>query len=146
MYIDFFSTADVYYWSGSKISLGLINRPYDLNASNLIGFEIFGNDDMSANTGWIGSGYANARYFGVAIYSLLIGLLFLFLDAYGKLLGTRIVVSMFVLPILTLLISADLTYMFLTYGLFFALMILILLNYREPILIKSSLFNLNEMR
>jgi hypothetical protein len=73
-------------------------------------------------------------------------LLFLFLDAYGKLLGTRIVVSMFVLPILTLLISADLTYMFLTYGLFFALMILILLNYREPILIKSSLFNLNEMK
>jgi len=83
---------------------------------------------MSANAGWIGSGYANAGMFGVYLYSVMIGLFFSFLNAYGRKLGGRLVITLFTIPVFTLLRSSDLTTMFLTHGLLISILILIIIS------------------
>ncbi|MGJ7607615.1 oligosaccharide repeat unit polymerase [Variovorax sp. LT1R20] len=129
LYVDHFSNLEKYYWASSKLSLGLVDSTYELSAPNLIGQQYFGNEDMSANTGWIGSGFANAGYVGVIVYSVLIGMLLSFLDAYARKLGARVVISLFIIPVITMVTSADMTDMILTHGLVVA--ILILLVWRE---------------
>ncbi len=131
IYIEYFSHYDKYYWATSKLSLGLIESKYNIGASNLIGYKYFGNIDMSANTGWIGSGYANAGYFGVALYSVLIGILFSLLDSYAKKLTPRIVVSLFVLPVMAMLTSADMTDMLLSNGLLVAIFLLFIFDSKK---------------
>ncbi|MGB5970515.1 MAG: hypothetical protein WBG70_19535, partial [Spirulinaceae cyanobacterium] len=73
-YIDFFSDNPYYFWSQSALSFGLVEPPFELSSVNLIGLEYFGREETSANTGWIGSGYANAGFIGVYLYSVLIGI------------------------------------------------------------------------
>lgn len=130
LYIDYFSHYEKYYWASSKLSLGLVDSAHELSAPNLIGQQYFGNPEMSANTGWIGSGYANAGFGGVIGYSILIGMLFSFLDAYAKKLGGRFVISLFIVPVITMITSADMTDMILTHGLVVA--IFLLLVFRTP--------------
>ncbi|MBU0665000.1 MAG: hypothetical protein KJ990_10705 [Proteobacteria bacterium] len=131
-YFDWFSMHEKYYWAGSKLTLGLIAPPESLSAVNLIGLEYFNNEEMSANTGWIGSGYANAGLFGVYLYSVLIGLFFSFLNVYGRKLGARLVIALFTLPVLVMLRSTDLTTMLLTHGLLIAMGILMILRPEGP--------------
>lgn len=123
-YLDFFEEMARINWANSKFTLGLVASPYDLTAPKLIGFEYFNRDEMSANTGWIGSGYANAGVLGVLIYSFLIGVLFSFLDAYSNRLGVRVVTAMFALPVFTLLTSTDLATMLITHGLAVSVLVL----------------------
>lgn len=125
-YLDFFEQMARVNWANSKFTLGLVASPYDLTVPKLIGFEYFNRDEMSANTGWIGSGYANAGVWGVLIYSFLIGALFSFLDAYSNRLGVRVVTAMFALPVFTLLTSTDLATMLLTHGLAVSILVLMI--------------------
>jgi oligosaccharide repeat unit polymerase len=131
LYVNYFSHYDKYYWASSKLSLGLVNSGYELSAPNLIGQQYFGNEDMSANTGWIGSGYANAGYFGVIIYSTLMGILFSWLDAYAKKMGSRVVISLFAIPVITMITSADVTDMLITHGLLVVVLFLLVWRVRE---------------
>jgi len=128
LYVEYFSEHENYYWASSKISLGLVRSTYELVPSNMIGLAYFGNSDMSANTGWIGSGFAHAGYVGVVIYSVLLGGIFSLLDAYAKSLSPRIVIALFASPVITMITSSDMTEMLITNGLTFALLILIFLN------------------
>jgi len=125
-YMDFFEHAAKISWANSKFTLGLIVSPYDAVAPKIIGFEYFNREDVSANTGWIGSGYANAGIVGVVAYSVLIGLLLSFLDAYSNRLGVRIVTAMFTLSVFTLLTSTDLATMLITHGLAISLLVLMI--------------------
>ena len=131
-YLDFFFDAEKYFWAESKITAGLIEPPFDLRSVNLIGLEYFGKEEMSANTGWIGSGYANAGLWGVMLYSILIGVLLAFLDSYSYRLGKQIIVALFVLPIFTIITSTDFLTMFLTHGLLLSLLLLALMNSTDP--------------
>jgi len=127
-YLDWFSMHEKYYWAGSKFTFGLISPPDSLKMANLIGVEYFNKEEMSANTGWIGSGYANAGLLGVYLYSVLIGLFFSFLNAYGRKLGARMVIALFTLPVLTMLTSTDLPTMLLTHGLLIAMVLLMIIR------------------
>lgn len=123
-YLDYFLEAPKYLWADSKFSLGLVESPHALRSVNLIGLEYFGREEMSANTGWIGSGYANAGAAGLLLYSVIIGGLFALLDAYARRLGSRTVTALFVLPVFALLTSSDLTTMLLTHGLLLSIIVL----------------------
>lgn len=123
-YLDHFVDAPKYLWADSKFSFGLVESPHPLRSVNLIGLEYFGREEMSANTGWIGSGYANAGAAGLLLYSIIIGALLSLLDAYARRLGNRIVIALFFLPVFTLLTSSDLTTMLLTHGLLLSLFFL----------------------
>lgn len=128
IYIDFFADSEKYLWATSRLSLGLTQSPYEFAAPNIIGYEISGNYDMSANAGWIGSGIANAGYIGVIIYSFFLGLWFSLLDAYGRRLGAHLVFALFLMLVFTLVTSTDFTDLLLTHGLIFAIFILVFLN------------------
>lgn len=130
-YIDYFSSADKYFWANSKISFGLVSSPHDLSMVNLIGDEFFGRVETSANTGWIGSGYANAGLVGVVLYSVVVGGFLAFLDAYSNKVGVQVVIAGFIVPFIALATSTDLPTIFLTHGLVVGILILALLGDRR---------------
>lgn len=127
-YFDFFSVNPHFYWADSKFSLGMISSPYDLGIPNLIGREFIGHEETHANTGWIGSGMANAGYVGIALYSVLIGILLSLIDAYAKKLGYSLILATFLLSITGASQSSDFLTMLLTHGLFLKLLIVMLLQ------------------
>lgn len=129
LYLDWFSKNEFYYWSDSKLSFGLVDPQYDLRSVNLIGLQYFGDEEMAANTGWIGSGYANAGLMGVFFYSVLIGLLLSLLRSFEKKLGIRLIVSLFFILILKITTSTDIVTSLLTHGL---LMAIVLLSIMRP--------------
>ena len=131
-YVDWFSTQPKYYWANSSFTFGLIEAPETLRAPFLIGQEYFNKPQMSANTGWIGSGYANAGLVGVYVYSAVIGLLFSLFDAYARRLGAPLVTGLFAIPVIAMLTSSDLTTMFLTHGLLVALVLLVIIQPIQP--------------
>jgi hypothetical protein len=132
-YYDYFSVHPYSYWADSKFSLGLIEKTYDRSISLVIGEDYLGKIALNSNTGWIGSGMGQAGYFGVALYSVSIGLILSFLDSYSKKLGYSLVLSIFIISVIIMTISSDLTTMILTNGLFVLLLILITLspNYKH---------------
>jgi len=127
-YIDWFFINDLYYWAESRFTFGLISPPSYLSSAHLIGYNYFGSEDMSANTGWIGSGFANAKFFGVAAYSIAIGLLISFLNSYSKKIDPGIIISFFSVIFLTIILSTDFTTSLITHGLIFNILLLIIVG------------------
>jgi len=127
-YYDFFTVNPHHYWAHSKISLGLVESNYDIRIDHLIGREFLGDEAIGANTGWIGSGMGQAGYFGVALYSVLFGLLLSLVDAYAKKLGRSLVLAIFFIPVVVIATSVDLTTVLLTNGLLLTLLIVVLLK------------------
>jgi hypothetical protein len=128
-YLDFFkSSGNYYWWSDSRITMGLVNSPFDLAAPNLVGRECFGNPSIWADTGWIGSGAANAGYIGITAYSVVIGLILSFLDGLAVRLGNRIVIAALALSMWTVTTGSDLLTTLLTHGFAMALVFLLLLR------------------
>lgn len=123
-YYDFFSSSPPYYWAQSRLTLGLVQSPYPVAPPSLIGSVYFGASEMSANTGWIGSGMANAGIAGVILYSIGLGLLFSLVDSYAKVWGTTAVTAIGVVPIMTAVTSADLVTLLLTHGMLVTLALL----------------------
>lgn len=126
LWVEFFADRAKYFWSGSRLSMGLIEPPYELSAPRVIGSQVFGSKVMAANTGIIGSGYANLGLPGVALYSALLGLVIAYLDALGRKVGPALVavISLGVIP--KIAVSTDLTTALLTHGL---LLLLVLVHF-----------------
>ena len=129
-----FLTEEYYYWSQSKITFGLIEKPHQLNAPFLVGLNHFGNESMSANTGFIGSGFANAGTIGVMLYSVLIGLVVSLLNTFGNARGHILIVSTSLTLFLGALRGSDLTSIFLTHGLLLLIIIFSFLPKHPPVL------------
>jgi hypothetical protein len=68
----------------SKLTFGLIEYPYELNSSHLIGYHYYNNVLTGANTGWLGSGYMHFGFAGMLIYAVIIGLLLGLVDMLCK--------------------------------------------------------------
>lgn len=120
---DQFSDGARYWWSESRLSFGLIERPFAEASPNLIGKNYFGRVETFANTGWIGSGYAQAGLLGVVLYSIGVGMVFSIIDAFAKKLGERVVIAMFIILVLIMLTTSDFVVMFLTQGLLLAILL-----------------------
>lgn len=127
MYVDFFSQNPFYYWSTSSITLGLVPRPYDVSAPFLIGRVFFGNPDMSANSGFIASGFSNAGILGVCVYATIIGLIMSQLQSQGRVLGAPVTIGITVITITSVFRSTDLVTAILTHGLLFLFLVLSLM-------------------
>jgi hypothetical protein len=116
-YINFFAEAQKLLWSTSRLGFGLADNPYGMTGPFLIGVEAFSREDMSANTGIIGSGFSHAGYLGVVVYSTLLGLLIAFFQAFGRILGHGLVSAASVSVVMTITISSDFATVLLTHGL-----------------------------
>ncbi len=126
-HIDFFSENTFTYWSRSSLSFGLIEPDYYLNTPLLIGDYFFEQDGVSANTGFIGSGFANFGMFGVVIYGVAIGLVLASLNAISRSLGTPFVVAISVFVVVSVITSADFVTAILSHGLLTLLVLLTLI-------------------
>lgn len=128
-YFDFFGTfGDFYFWSQSKLSLGLVAAPDKLPMINLIGAEYWKGSQVAANVGWLGSGYGQAGVFGVSVYSLLFGAVIAVVQGYTKIHGFRVAVTLMLMPIIVGLTTADFVTLFLSQGLLASLVLLIVLK------------------
>lgn len=125
LHIEFFSQNPFYYWSQSIVGLGIAARPFDINAQFMIGLEFFGNESMSANTGYIGAGYSNAGMIGVAVYGVVIGLVISYLNEYGKKVGHPLIVAVGFTLIMGAMRGSDLPTIFMTHGLMLLIMFVI---------------------
>lgn len=128
-YFDFFSKNPKVFWADSNWLLlnKIIGYPYDLPVSFLIGREYYNNPQTSANTGWIGYGYAHAGLLGMIFYAIVIGLIFKYLNYKSNKLGNEFVLITFS-PYIILLMSSDLKTVFITHGLLFYLVLLSLID------------------
>lgn len=132
IYMEFFSNNHFVWWTDSKIlPFGyLIDYPYSLGVPFVIGVYHFSNPETSANTGWIGSGYAHAGLFGMIIYAFILGQILRFIDKVSIIVGKEFILSTFSIFIVSAFLSSDLKTVFLSHGLLFYLIILSLLKRR----------------
>jgi hypothetical protein len=124
IYVEYFLGSPKILWATSKFSLGMVQSPYDVTAPFLIGRDIFLSDSMSANAGIIGSGFSHAGVVGVAIYSIIFGLMISLFHAFGKVIGHELVFAASVSVMMSIVTSTDLTTAILTHGLLLLLFIL----------------------
>ena len=82
-----------------------------------------GNFNITANTGWVANAYMNAGTVGILIYSIFVSALFSVIDFWARIYGKRLVGPAFFVPVITLIMSADLFIVILTSGLYALLII-----------------------
>jgi len=131
-HIDFFWTNPRYFWADSKISLGLVRNPYGISSPYLIGQMYFGDPTMGANTGFIGSGFAQAGYFGSTLYSIGVGLALALINAHAKRQGVPFVTALMASQVMTMFVSSDFVTLFINHGLLFAFLLLGVIGSPEP--------------
>ena len=130
-YYDFFSINPHTLWAESKLTFGLVDYPYDLTATHLIGYAFFDNADTGANTGWLGSGYMHLGFLGMVLYAVIIGVLLGACDMISKKNNLRLVVAILTIPFLAACNSSDLPTAMLTHGLLFALLLVWIIRTKQ---------------
>ena len=115
-YVEFFLSNPYFFWAQSKITFGLVISPSDVTVPFLIGREYFGDADLAANAGFVGSGYANAGVGGVALYGLILGLIVAIVDSFGRRIGAGLVAAVCLLPVITMVTSTDVVTALLSHG------------------------------
>lgn len=123
-YFEFFQASPHTWFSDSKLSFGLVDPVYSASVPYIIG-DYIGLPGGHANSSYLGSGYQQAGWVGVAIYVLVIGILLKYLDAIGVAVGSHpFAFGVCASPLLWLINSSDLPGVFLTHGLLSSLFIL----------------------
>lgn len=125
-YYDFISKNELLYFSEGILGK-VFNTvyPYDIQFNNLIGKIYYSSTSMAANTGYLGSGYANMGFVGMIIYAVLFSLILIIIDSLGKNLDKSMVTGIILFSILSLN-DGDLLTALLTGGLLLLLMLLYL--------------------
>jgi hypothetical protein len=132
-YLEYFSLSPKLFWADSILTLGLVDNPHGLSAARLIGVEYFGGQETNANVGWIGSGIAQAGYWGLAIYSLGLGLVLQLGDRYAHRLGFGVILALWVVPVWTAALSSDFPTLFLTHGFIVLLLLASAVSLIDPL-------------
>jgi len=127
VFVDFFKENEFYYWATSRITFNLVETSYEQTAPFVIGSIYFGNDAMSANSGFVGSGFANAGTVGVVIYGVVLGLILSVLNAHGRHLGHAFTSCAAMMVVVSAINSSDLVTVLLTHGMIFLLLLLSLM-------------------
>lgn len=124
LHIDFFTQNPKFFWQGLTDGFTGTSPIYDTSAAFLIGRFYFGDDNMSANVGLVGAGYAEAGLFGIVLYSSILGIIFAYLSSQARRLGHVFVFSVMAFVVHTAFASSDLLTTLLSHGLLFALVTL----------------------
>jgi len=104
-YYDFFSSHQFMYLSQSILNPFFAN-PYGMRITNMIGSLYYGQPAMSVNTGYLADAYMNFGAAGILIFSLILGVFFVFLDSLTKKTNMAISVAAIAIPLLSLVNSA----------------------------------------
>ena len=133
-YWEFFLTHPHAYWSDSKLSFGLVDSVYGRPTPRIIADYYSGVDFTyrvekfsNSNTGWFGSGFANAGYAGMVFYAVLSGVVTKYGNLLSEYVGRRVAtagLSFYFFS--TFFTSTDLPAALLSYGMFSLIFIMIL--------------------
>lgn len=126
-FLEEFSRIDYMFWAESKFGLGLFNSSLGINSVNYIAEIMTGNDQISANAGWIPNGYMNMGILGVVFYSIILGFVIFIIDGWSKNFESMVLVASFGQSIFNVVASIDLLAWLLTGGLFPMLIVLYLM-------------------
>lgn len=119
-YFEFFSANGFLFWSNSAMSSWL-DYPYSDEPAELIG--VFVGSGAYANNSFFASGYMHAGFFGMCLYSAIVGFILRIIDGLAKDFDTPWLPLAFVAgPLVTLFMSSDLLTVLLTHGLAFAVL------------------------
>jgi hypothetical protein len=118
-YISFFKENPYVFWSDSKISLGLIDYPFSRSLPFEVGYHKRGIEGYSANTGILGSGYANAGVIGATLYALIFSFISKLVIVSNITLPAKVLESSYLVIFLTILLSSDLVTAIISHGLIF---------------------------
>jgi hypothetical protein len=88
---------------------------------------------MSANTGVVGNGYANAGLFGVFAYSSIVGIFVSILNSFGRRIGHTFVTAASVYMIFLLMTTTDLITAILSHGLLLLIFMLSIIGPGETV-------------
>ena len=122
-YFDYFTNNPYMLWAESRISFGLVESELPMGVMHYIGGLMTGDYAIGANTGWVANAYMNAGIIGIILYAAIIGFIYSLIDYWAKIYGMRFVCSAFAVPIIYLIMSADLLITLITGGLVFSLLI-----------------------
>lgn len=70
-FFSFFSTHEALYLRDSFLRVFGFSTPYSMEGPRLIGYELYGSQDMNANTGIVGDDFAQLRWIAVLVYPFL---------------------------------------------------------------------------
>lgn len=105
---------------------------FDLLLPKLIGLEYYNNAAINANTGFLGSGYAQGGMVVLVIYSIIIGLMISLIDSFSAKISPKLVCSIMLLPMMSLFTSGDLPSSIVTGGIFICFILLYVLS-KDPL-------------
>lgn len=127
-YIETFGISHSYNYFTDKIPSFLGVSPINIvSIPSIVGYRYFNSADTNANTGWIGSGFAQAGFLGVLFYSSLMAFIFRIADVLTKKHGLPICLCVLAGPCLTMISSSDVFTGLITHGGFFAFIMLMIL-------------------
>jgi len=113
-YYDVFSARGYVFWSDRLLSF-FLDYPYPESPSRMMG--IWRGDSGNVNNSFVATGYMHAGIFGVAIYGVVVGLLFRITDSLARPpMPLWFCTGVVVVPFWSLLISTDLFTALLTHG------------------------------
>lgn len=125
-YYDFVSQNEFLYFSEGVIGkLFNVKYPYEMRFVNLISDVYFNRPNMTASTGYLGSGYANFGFVGVGIYTLIISIILIIIDSFGKKINNSLITGIVLFSII-ILNESDLLTTLLSGGLMLLLILLYL--------------------
>ena len=127
-YYEFFSNEQFIFWSNS-ITSKFIEYPYNLNPAKLIGAYL--GTDSHANNSFLSAGYMHAGIVGILFYSIIISLILRLFDSiiYNQKF-IWISVAIIIIPIRSMISSADLPTALLTHGVAISLVLTVLYRYK----------------
>lgn len=126
IYFDMFqSIYQPVYWSNSFLS-SILPYPYGNEPVTKVVGSYLNSPDTGANTGFIASGFMQARYWGVAFYVLLVVLINFYLSKIAHRVHPLVFNGVLLIPFLTIFSSTDLLTGLLTHGLIVSIVILYL--------------------
>ncbi|MEX2359669.1 MAG: hypothetical protein WD803_01180 [Gammaproteobacteria bacterium] len=128
-YYEFFGTNGFVFWSNSVLSF-ISSYPYDSSPADLIGQ--YRGTDSHANNSFFGTGYMHAGVVGVWVYSLFVGFTLKLIDSMAHSdLPIWLILSVVLIPVRSMIGTADFFTGLLTHGVLLALLLLFLLR-RPP--------------
>ncbi|MCU4377715.1 O-antigen polymerase [Acinetobacter haemolyticus] len=130
-YFNFFQDGRFAWWTNSFSFLGAPVYPEGIpqTVGNYLSID---EDGARANNGFISSGFAQAGFIGVTLYTLLLVFILKIIDSFSKSVGhSWFALCILIVPLRSLLISSDLLTVLLTHGLIVAIFLLFLLRKRN---------------
>lgn len=130
-YVETFGRDEPFWrFADKSFTLNLVERPASLHPPYLIGERYFQDDAIGANTGWIGSGYAQWGLAGVILYAWLFVGFCAIGDALIRRSGFALPLSILLVPMVLIVTTSDFFTVMLSHGGILALLITLALPTR----------------